>query len=211
MSAIVTASNGWVYKPITEVDAANLMMCFKDYPLSQGNTPITYEERLTFFSETLLRNESGTLPLSEDAVPGIVRVYGLFKPDGTLVGARSYKFFTPGEVNVLHYVVHPDHRNQGYTKVFRALEHKGLWNHYNITTIKAVLESTPTFAAMNALKSTWNAGGANLEGGDSTSLDWNLDKDGNQVALKLMVGTRAQAEALVAADNDWKDITYTFS
>ena len=34
---------------------------------------------------------------------------------------------------------------------------------------------------------------------------------GNQVALKLMVGTRAQAEALVAADNDWKDITYTFS
>ena len=64
---------------------------------------------------------------------------------------------------------------------------------------------------MNALKSTWNAGGANLEGGDSTSLDWNLDKDGNQVALKLMVGTRAQAEALVAADNDWKDITYTFS
>ena len=64
---------------------------------------------------------------------------------------------------------------------------------------------------MNALKSTWNAGGANLEGVDSTSLDWNLDKDGNQVALKLMVGTRAQAEALVAADNDWKDITYTFS
>ena len=211
MSAIVTASNGWVYKPITEADASNFMMCFRDYPLSPGNKPITYEGRLHFFSESLIRNQANTLPLTGEASPGVVRVYGLFKPDGTLVGARSYKFFTPGEAYCLHYVVHPDHRNQGHTRVFRALEHGGLWNHYNITTIKAKLEASPTFSAMDALKSTWSTGGANLEAGDSTSTDGKLDKNGNSVALKLMTATRAQAEVLIAADTDWKDITYTFS
>ena len=64
---------------------------------------------------------------------------------------------------------------------------------------------------MDALKSTWSTGGANLEAGDSTSTDGKLDKNGNSVALKLMTATRAQAEVLIAADTDWKDITYTFS
>ena len=52
MSVIVTASNGWVHKPIVEADATDFMMCFKDYPLSQGASSITYEERVHFFSAT---------------------------------------------------------------------------------------------------------------------------------------------------------------
>ena len=54
MSVTVTASNGWVHKPIEEEDASAFMKCFKDYPFSPGTTPITYEERLTKFSQSLL-------------------------------------------------------------------------------------------------------------------------------------------------------------
>ena len=62
MSVTVTASNGWVHKPITEADAAAFMMSFRDYPISPGETPISYEERLTRFSESLMVNDvlSGT-------------------------------------------------------------------------------------------------------------------------------------------------------
>ena len=211
MSVIVTASNGWVHKPIVEADAADFMMCFKDYPLSQGANSITYEERVHFFSATLQRNEANTLPLTEDASPGVVRVYGLFKPDGVLVGAFTYKFFTPGEAYILHYTIHPDHRNQGHTRAFRGLGLVGLFGYYNITTFKAKLEASSTFPAMEALKTFWNSGGANLEAGDSMSTEGRLDKDGNSVALKLMTATRAQVETNITTDPDWKDITYTFS
>ena len=88
MSVTVTASNGWVHKPIDEDDANAFIKCFKDYPFSPGDNPITYEERLTKFSQSLLANDVGTLPLSSDAANGVFRVYGTYKPDGTLVGVR---------------------------------------------------------------------------------------------------------------------------
>ena len=50
MSVTVTASNSWVHKPIDEDDASAFMKCFKDYPFSPGDTPISYEERLRKFS-----------------------------------------------------------------------------------------------------------------------------------------------------------------
>ena len=56
MSVTVTASNGWVHKPIEEEDASAFMKCFKDYPFSPGTTPITYEERLTKFSDLAREN-----------------------------------------------------------------------------------------------------------------------------------------------------------
>ena len=56
MSVTVPASNGWVHKPIEEEDASAFMKCFKDYPFSPGNTPITYEERLTKFSDLAREN-----------------------------------------------------------------------------------------------------------------------------------------------------------
>ena len=52
MSVTVTASNSWVHKPIDEDDASAFMKCFKDYPFSPGDTPISYEERLRKFSES---------------------------------------------------------------------------------------------------------------------------------------------------------------
>ena len=48
-----TASNNFYVQEIQEEDAAAFMKCYKDYPLSPGGNPITYEERITKFSQSL--------------------------------------------------------------------------------------------------------------------------------------------------------------
>ena len=73
MSVTVTASNGWVHKPITEEDATAFIKSFNDYPLSPGDIPITYEEIVNRFSECLLANNTGTLPLSSDNDDGVFK------------------------------------------------------------------------------------------------------------------------------------------
>lgn len=213
MSVTVTASNGWVHKPITEEDATAFIKSFNDYPLSPGDLPITYEERVNRFSECLLANNTGTLPLSSDNDDGVFRVYGIYKPDGTFVGQTTYGFFKPGEVWGLSITMHPDHRNQGYTMARTACcsGEGGLWDHYNINTIKTRLEASPTFPAMTALRTTWANAGVNIDAGDHTSSSGMLDASGNSVALKDLVATKTQAKAFLAANATWKDITCTIS
>jgi len=213
MSATVTASNGWVHKPITEEDATAFIKSYNDYPLSPGTLPITYEERVTKFSESLLANNTGTLPLSSNNDDGVFRVYGIYKPDGTFVGQTTYAFFTPGEVWGLSLAMHPDHRNKGYTFARMACcsGDGGLWDHYSINTIKARGEATPTFPGMTALRTTWANAGVNINAGDHTSSSGMLDAGGNTVALKDLVATKTQVKALIAGNATWKDITYTIS
>lgn len=210
MSVTVTASNGWVHKPIQEEDASAFMKCFKDYPFSPGTTPITYEERLTKFSQSLLTNEVGTLPLTSDAPDGVNRVYGTYKPDGTLVGARTYCFYEPTVMVILNGVIHPDHRGNKYqsAQLFLGL---ALAKHYNITSFVSALEATPTFSTMNHLKTKYTDKGINCDAGDKTSTDQMLDGTGQSVALKSVTATLAQADALLAANSTWASITYTIS
>ena len=213
MSATVTASNGWAHKPITEEDATAFIKCFNDYPLSPGQFPITYEERLTKFSESLLVNNIGTLPLSSDNDDGIFRVYGIYKPDGTFVGQCTYAFFTPGEIWGLSFAMHPEHRNKGYTpgRIAMCSGDGALWDHYSVNTMRTRLEANPTFAGMRALRATWAANGGNIDAGDHTSSQGMLDASGNAVALKDFVATKTQAKAYINTLATWKDITYTIS
>ena len=210
MSVTVTASNGWVHKPIDEDDANAFIKCFKDYPFSPGDNPITYEERLTKFSQSLLANDVGTLPLSSDAANGVFRVYGTYKPDGTLVGVRTYGFFTPGECWILNGVIHPNHRGNKYQSAQLALA-VGMGDQYNITTIKSSLEATPTFSAMTHIKAKYDDKGINTNAGDKNSNDQMLNSSGAAIPLKELTATMAQAKAIVAADSTWASITLTVS
>ena len=213
MSVTVTASNGWVHKPITENDATAFIRSFNDYPLSPGDLPITYEERVNRFSESLLANTTGTLPLSSDNNDGVFRVYGIYKPDGVFVGQCTYAFFTPGEIWGLSLAMHPDHRNQGYTmaRVAMCSGDGALWDHYNINTMRTRLEANPTFAGMTAIRTAWVNAGGNADAGDHSSSPGMLDASGNSVALKDFVATKTQAKAFIAGNATWKDITYTIS
>ena len=210
MSVTVTASNSWVHKPIDEDDASAFMKCFKDYPFSPGNTPITYQERLTKFSESLLTNEVGSLPLSSEVADGVFRVYGTYKPDGTLVGVRTYGFFTPGECWVINGVIHPDHRGNKY-QIGQLSLGLAMAKHYNITSIKSSLEASPSFSTMTHIKAKYDAKGMNTDAGDKNSNDQMLNASGQSVALKAVEATTTQAEAVVAANSTWASITYTIS
>lgn len=210
MSVTVTASNGWVHKPIDEEDANAFIKCFKDYPFSPDNTPITYQERLTKFSESLLTNDVGTLPLTSDAPDGVFRVYGTYKPDGTLVGVRTYGFFTPTECWIINGVIHPDHRGNKYQSAQLALA-VGMGDEYNITAIKSSLEATPTFSTMTHIKAKYTDKGINTNAGDKNSTSQMLSSSGNPIALKELTATMAQAKAIVAADSTWASITLTVS
>ena len=210
MSVTVTGSNSWVHKPIDEDDANAFMKCFKDYPFSPGDTPISYEERLRKFSESLLTNEAGSLPLSSDAPDGVFRVYGTYKPDGTLVGVRTYGFFEPAKIWVINGVIHPDHRGNKYQSAQLSLG-VGLCKHYNITAIESFLESSPSFSTMTHIKAKYDDKGMNTNAGDKDSNDQMLNASGQSVALKQVEATIAQAEAIVAANSTWASITYTIS
>ena len=210
MSVTVTASNNWVHKPIQEDDANAFMKCFKDYPFSPGDTPITYEERLRKFSESLLTNEVGTLPLSEEKGDGIYRVYGTYKPDGTLVGVRTYGFFEPTKIWVINGVIHPDHRGNKYQSAQLALG-VGLGKHYNISTIYSFLEASPSFSTMTHIKAKYTDKGMNTNAGDKDSNDQMLNASGQPVALKQVEATMAQAEAVIAANSTWASVTFTIS
>ena len=53
------ASNGFYVQEIQEEDATAFMKCYKDYPLSPGTNPISYEDRVRQFSDSLQANEVG--------------------------------------------------------------------------------------------------------------------------------------------------------
>lgn len=210
MSVTVTASNGWVHKPIAEEDVNAFLKCFKDYPFSPGDNPITYEERLGKFSQSLLANDAGSLPLSSDSPDGVNRIYGTYKPDGTLVGVRTYSFLTPTECWIINGVIHPDHRGNKYQSAQLALG-VGFGKHYNISTIHSWLETSPTFSAMTHIKAKYDDKGMNTDADSKNSSDSNLNSTGQSVALKQITATMAQCEAIVAADSTWASITFTVS
>ena len=205
------ASNGFYVQEIQEEDAEAFMKCFKDYPLSPDDTPITYEERLTKFSQSLLTNEAGTLPLTETYLDGVYRVWGLYKADHTFVSTVTYGFMEAGEALLLNCATHPSHRNQGYIYAWHAFMNKSIYPHYSITSIKTVVEASPAHAGATAAIATSGAAGANINAGDKTSSDWMRDASGNTVAEKEVTTTRSIGTSIANANDTWKNVTFTIS
>lgn len=205
------ASNGFYVQEIQEKDATAFMKCYKDYPLSPGTNPISYEDRVRQFSDSLQANEVGTLPLSADNGDGIYRVWGLFKADNTLVSTVTYGFFTPGEAALLANATHPDHRRQGYTYAWHAFMNKSIYPHYNITTMKTRVEASPTHAGATAAIATSATAGANVNAGDHMSTENMRDGTGNLVATKDVTSTTTIGAAIANSNVNWASITFTIS
>ena len=205
------ASNGFYVQDVQEEDAAAFMKCFKDYPLSPGNTPILYQERLELFSAALLFNERGTLPLTSDDPEGVIRFWSLHKPDKTLVSVASHGFFKVGRVQILKVATHPDHRNQGYFSAWRAFANQSIYPHYNITGIDAITEASPVFAGMTAILNRAKAAGGDINAGDRMSSNPFRDPQGNLVAEKEVVTTLSNTQSVTANNADWSSITFSIS
>jgi len=205
------ASNGFYVQEIQEEDATAFMKCYKDYPLSPGTNPISYEDRVRQFSDSLQANEVGTLPLSADNGDGLYRVWGLFKADNTLVSVTTHGFFTPGTIALLNVATHPDHRNKGYISGWHAFCSKSIYPHYNITNIISRVEATPTFAGLSSILSSTASAGGNVNAGDNISTEHMRDNTGNLVATKDVQSTTTISTALANSNSDWSSITFTIS
>ena len=205
------ASNGFYVREIEEEDSTAFMKCFKDYPLSPGTNPISYEDRVRQFSMSLQANETGTLPLTSDNGDGIYRVWGLFKSDDTLVSVTTHGFFTPGTIALLNVATHPEHRNKGYISGWHAFCSKSIYPHYNITNIISRVEATPTFAGLSAILSSTASAGGNVNAGDNISTENMRDNTGNLVATKDVQSTTTISTALANSNSDWSSITFTIS
>jgi len=205
------ASNGFYVQEIQEEDATAFMKCYKDYPLSPGTNPISYEDRLTQFSLSLQVNEVGTLPLSADNGSGIYRVWGLFKADDTLVSVTTHGFFTPATIAILNIGTHPDHRNQGYFSAWHVFCSKSIYPHYNITNIESRVEASPTFAGITAVLTHSASAGSNVDAGDYTSTENMRDGTGNLVATKDVTSDTTIGTALANSKASWASITFSIS
>ena len=204
-------SNGFYVREIEEEDATAFMKCYKDYPLSPGTNPISYEDRLTQFSMSLQVNQVGTLPLSADNGDGIYRVWGLFKADDTLVSVTTHGFFTPGTIAILNVATHPDHRKKGYVSGWHAFCSKSIYPHYNITNIISRVEANPTFTGVTAILAASDSAGADIDAGDNTSTENMRDATGNLVATKDVQSTTTVSTSLANSNATWSSITFSIS
>jgi hypothetical protein len=205
------ASNGFYVQEIQEEDATAFMKCYKDYPLSPGTNPISYEDRVKQFSMSLQANEVGTLPLSADNGDGLYRVWGLFKADNTLVSVTTHGFFTPGTIALLNVATHPEHRNKGYISAWHAFCSKSIYPHYNITNIISRVEASPTFAGLTAILSSTATAGGDVDAGDHTSTENMRDGTGNLVATKDVQSTTTISTSLANSNASWASITFSIS
>ena len=208
----VTASNGWIHRPLLESDFTFWMESWKDYALSPGSTTFSYADRLNWFSARILNNETGTDANIKSGYQGraLLRTYVSLRPDGTPVGIRGYGFETAGEMWARVSIIHPTYRGNGYY-TDQTLLAVGLVREFNITTVKAWVEESPSFDSVNYWKIKTEGAGSTVGTESKDSSDAALDSSGNSVPLKLIVTTLAQCEALKSGDSDWAGVTFVIS
>ena len=215
MATIVTANNGWVNRPMIESDFTFWMECWKDFPLSPGETTFTYLDRLTWFSARILNNETGTDASIKSGftmtnnVP-LIRTYVTLKPDGTPIGIRVYSLEESGEAWVRSDLIHPAHRGEGHWTDHQLMQ-LGLMREWNITTTKAWVENDPTFSTMGFVKTKLTNLGMGVSASAKDSSDGALNSVGTSVSLDHWTRPIAQFEAQKSGDSDWADVTYVIS
>ena len=210
-STIVTSSNGWKTRPLVESDSTFFMESFADYPLGSNS----YAARVNKFSACLYHNglyddsiiKSGKVTIA-DGVDGngVIRTYITERADGKPIHTRILIMHQPGMMVVRSYAMHPTYRGNGYAHQCAA-HAAGLLREWNITTIRAWLETVPTFPAMPSMRAKYNTAGFDLD----ISTDTNLVDHGDSSSIKKLEANETQYEALKTNCPGWADVTYTIS
>ncbi len=210
-NTICTASNGWKLRPLVESDSTFFMETFADYPLGSSS----YATRINKFSACLYQNsryedsiiKSGKVTIA-DGVDGngVVRTYVTERPDGKAVQIRILISAEPGILVVRSYAIHPTYRGNNYVHQCAALG-VGLNREWSITTVRAWLEATPTFPAINPIRAKYTAAGVNLD----IATETNVVDYGDSTSIKKLEANQTQYEALKTNCPGWADVTYTIS
>ena len=210
-NTIVTASNGWKLRPLDESDSTFFMESFRDYPLGSNS----YAARVNKFSACLYQNslyedsiiKTGKVTVADGVDSnGVVRTYVTERADGKPIHTRILIMHESGILVVRSYAMHPTYRGNNYAHQCAALG-VGLNREWNITTVRAWLEATPTFPAINPMKTKYNAAGVSLD----MSTDTNVQDHGDESLIKKLEANETQYEALKTNCPGWADVTYTIS
>ena len=218
-TTIVTASNGYKFRPMIESDFNFFMEIWKDFP--QGVQ--SYEMRLKRFSEFITCNEGyGTeANIKADEVntvdKSITWTFVLEKADGTPVGMAIGVYEEPGYMFAKFNMVHPSHRGQKHWTAITMLT-IGLARRLEITHgYSWMLSNNPVnSAAIADQKAKYDTAGIDTSRTDTTSVtiipELGVPAFNHEVVdmFKNLAPISAY-ETLKSNNSTWADVTFTYS
>ena len=219
-TTIITASNGYKYRPMKESDYTFFMECWKDFP--QGIQ--TYDVRTKRFSDFLQCNEGyGTEALIKSGDVNntdkcVTWTHILEKADGTAVGVGVNVFAFNNEIFAKFGIIHPDHRGN---KHWTAMEfmNLGLGERVEVTYgYSWFYETNPVNGSFGgAARTKYDAAGIDIsQTGKTVVTPVENSADGVQfsteeVNLQKNYSTIAQYRTYKSNNSDWASVSYSYS
>lgn len=217
LTTVLTASNGWVFRPLEETAADQdfYIRCWKDFPQGR-NDYMARLDRFSFhlaqndeFDETNLNtfNASGTSHIAEDLR---IATY-ISERNGTKIGCSTFTFgHEVGKMTVRFSLIDPNQRGNGYY-TDQTILHLGLMEHWNMTHINrwhiAPGEDGHS-AAIAATRTKWGNLGFDMTGTGRTTINGFHQKE---LDMEHAEATIAQYRTLKSGDSDWTDVTWSYS
>jgi hypothetical protein len=195
---IITASNGYSLRPITEADYTFTMEVLKDFPIGSNS----YAQRVNEFSTMLYVTEGFTIAKVKAQTPTAVTM--ITEKAGTKL-ALCYLDFSELVVETRMGMVHPDHRGQHHYTAQLMLAGNLAYVQCECTSSMQEAISTGT---VNTVADNWRPSLSASETQRDT-----IDKSGDGVTYTLnkITATAAEHETYRAAHSTWGSVTYTLS
>ena len=197
---IITASNGYKYRPLAETDETFIMESLKDYPIGSN----TYQQRLNEFSNCLYVTEgfNETAVKNKTSPQSITMVTE--KSGGTAIG---FQHITIDKlvVNLAMGATHPSHKRQGHSTARLMLLGEFAYTHLGCSGTWLEIVNTDE---VKQVADTWRG---DISADETQRANENKFGDSQTYTLNKIQITAAEHETHRAAHSTWGSITYTIS
>ena len=194
----ITASNGYVLRPMIDSDVDFMMEVLKDFPIGSN----TYAQRMNEISTMLYVNDGFTPANVKDNIDTAVCM--ITEKDGTKV-SYCYINFENSVAEQRTAAVHPSHRGAKHFTAQQMLAGYLAYIHCECTHSMQEAISTGT---INTVANKWRSTFSTEETQRNTEDRFG---DGQVYTLKKIVSTAAEHETYRAAHSTWGSITYSVS
>tara|TARA_R100001443_G_scaffold27688_1_gene40894 strand:+ start:153 stop:752 length:600 start_codon:yes stop_codon:yes gene_type:complete len=197
---IITASNGYKYRPLAETDETFIMESLKDYPIGSN----TYQQRLNEFSNFLYVTEgfNETAVKNKTSPQSITMVTE--KSGGTAVGFQHITIDNL-VVNLAMGATHPSHKRQGHSTARLMLLGEFAYTHLGCSGTWLEIVNTDE---VKQVADTWRG---DISADETQRANENKFGDSQTYTLNKIQITAAEHETHRAAHSTWGSITYTIS
>ena len=197
---IITASNGYKYRPLAETDETFIMESLKDYPIGSN----TYQQRLNEFSNFLYVTEgfNETAVKNKTSPQSITMVTE--KSGGTAIGFQHITIDNL-VVNLAMGATHPSHKRQGHSTARLMLLGEFAYTHLGCSGTWLEIVNTDE---VKQVADTWRR---DISADETQRANENKFGDSQTYTLNKIQITAAEHETHRAAHSTWGSITYTIS